>query len=106
MPVSMQWFGKRWNGALCDECPEIPTPVEAYCAHCLEKIEEGDSGVVYANGPAAHRNCFLRGVLGSVAHIEKRCSCYVRGSIEGDPAGMTARQSADAAVAAWARRSN
>jgi len=48
-----------------------------------------------------HRNCGLRGVIGSVAHIQRRCSCYVPTSSERDPAGMTRRQAADAAVAAW-----
>jgi hypothetical protein len=104
--MSMRWFGKPWPGALCDECPEIPVPVGVECAHCSEPIQADDTGVVYSNGPAAHKNCFLRGVLGSVAHIEKRCSCYVSGSTEGDPPGLTARQGADAAVAAWNRRLN
>jgi hypothetical protein len=101
----MRWFGKRWPGALCDECQEAPTPVGLACIHCEEQIVSGDSGVFYANGPAAHRNCFLRGVIGSLAHIQKRCACYVRDSDESDPLGLTPRQAADAAVAEWERRS-
>lgn len=106
MPMSVRWFGKPWSGSLCEECPQVPVPVGVACVHCEEKIEADDSGMIYANGPAAHRNCFLRGVLGSVAHIEKRCGCYVVGSTEGDPPGLSARAAADAAVAAWNRRIN
>jgi hypothetical protein len=41
----------------------------------------------------------FRAVAGSVAHLERRCGCFVAGSTEGDPPGMTKRQ---AALAAWA----
>ena len=95
----MKWFGQAWPSTLCEDCPRVPTPVGAICSHCAELIAEDDTGVIYANGPVAHRNCFLRGWMGSVAHIRKRCSCFVPGSDESDPPGMTRRQAADAAVA-------
>ncbi len=72
------------------------------CLHCQEPLIEGDSIAAFNNGEdAMHRNCMLRGVIGSVAHQERRCSCYLPGSTAGDPPGMTLRQAADAAVSLW-----
>ncbi len=48
-----------------------------------------------------HHECVLRAVIGSVAHIEGRCSCYTTGSEEGDPPGMSKRDAARAAVLAY-----
>lgn len=96
--MSMHWFGKKWDSGLCDDCEPIDVPVGVECCHCSEIIEAGDTGIMYANGPVAHRNCFLRATIGSVAHIRRRCSCFVPGSTEDDPPGMTRRQAADAAV--------
>lgn len=47
---------------------------------------------------ALHAECFARMILGSCAHLQKRCSCFIPGSTEGDPPGMTRRQAARAAV--------
>ena len=96
--TEMAWFGKSWGSDLCVTQPHIDTPVGEECSHCGEKIEAGDDGIRYANGPVAHRNCFLRGFIGSVAHLERRCSCYVPGATCTDPPGLTRRQAADAAV--------
>jgi hypothetical protein len=74
------------------------------CFHCGESIEEGEARIACANGPVAHRNCFLRGVIGSVAHVLKACRCYVRESTLGDPEGMSRREAADAAVLVWEAR--
>jgi hypothetical protein len=97
--MTMRWFGPPWPSILCEDEP-VDIPVGQFCCHCDEPIVEGDSGVIYANGPIAHRNCFLRGIFGSVAHIEHRCSCFVKGASEGDDPKMTRRQAADAAVKA------
>jgi len=91
----MVWFGVGWGAPMNEECASVPPPVGEACVHCGEGIVARDSGVIYCNGPVAHRNCFLRGVLGSKAHVEKRCSCYVPGSLCGDPEGMTRREAAD-----------
>jgi hypothetical protein len=48
---------------------------------------------------AMHRECGIRTVMGSMAHLEKRCSCYVPGSIEGDDPGLTKREAARQAAA-------
>lgn len=99
----VSYFGEPWPSTLCDESAQSRTPVGTACIHCGESIVDGDSGVFYSNETPtpAHRNCFLRAVIGSVAHIQKRCSCFVPGSHEDDPPGLTKRQAADAAVEAW-----
>jgi len=75
---------------------DIPT-----CFHCGEAIVPSDDRIRCANGPVAHGNCFLRCVIGSVAHLLRKCRCFVPGSILRDPEGMSRRQAADAAVIAW-----
>lgn len=72
-----------------------------YCIHCGEVVLTSEDTYVYANGPVAHRACALRQVIGSVAHLEQRCSCYVVGASEGDPEGMSRREAAQAAMRLW-----
>lgn len=50
---------------------------------CEQLIVEGESGVIigYVRDDGAgtapeHIECFLRSVLGSVPHMEGRCSCH------------------------------
>lgn len=71
---------------------------ETKCCHCDEPIRIDDHIESYCNGPMAHRECFMRQAIGSVAHQEKRCSCFIPGSDCGDPPGMTRREAAKAAV--------
>jgi hypothetical protein len=85
---------------MCHECDHVPPPVGEVCAHCAEVFFAADSGVVFLDGKAMHRNCFLRGIFGSVAHINGTCSCFVHGSAAGDPEGYTKREAADAAARA------
>jgi hypothetical protein len=102
----MQWFSPDehgWNSALNADNPRVPIPVGQACFHCTELITEQDDGFQDYVGHPFHRNCFLRLICGSVAHIERRCSCFVPGSECHDPEGMTLRQAADAAVAAMRR---
>lgn len=74
------------------------------CFYCKEPIVAGDSVTAINNGnDLMHRNCALRGVIGSLAHVHKRCSCFVPGSTESDPPEMTLREAAEAAVAEWRR---
>lgn len=72
------------------------------CEHCGEPISARDdiSGMIL-NARAVHHECGARIVLGSVAHVEGRCSCYVEGAEDTDPPGMTKRQAAKAALAAY-----
>jgi hypothetical protein len=63
-----------------------------FCAHCGELIE----GPTRTEG--LHDECAFRLAAGSLGHLQRICSCYVPGSIVGDPPGMTARQAAQAAL--------
>lgn len=74
------------------------------CVWCREAIAAGERCWRFANGPLAHRVCAFRQVVGSVAHVERRCSCYVASATDGDPEGLTRREAAEAAVQAWMRR--
>jgi hypothetical protein len=71
------------------------------CVHCDEPIFAHENFERYANGPVAHSECFARRVIGSVAHIERRCSCYVPGAACTDPPEMTGRVAARAALKAF-----
>ncbi len=105
------WFGHRPFGPMCTKQTHVDTPVGEPCLWCGDEIEAGECGVVVpmllALDPetwvmrAHHQECFLRQTLGSVAHIERRCSCYVLGSSAEDPPDMTMHEAALAAVQAW-----
>ena len=100
----MKWFGKLTTARYDAEEDRIAAPVGRKCEYCCEPIGKNDSGLVYDDGSPIHRNCHLRQVIGPVAHIELRCGCFVKGSTEADPPGMTRRQAADAAVEAFERK--
>lgn len=68
------------------------------CPWCEEEVTPGDDQQRMAAGAAWHMECFVRSVLGSVAHQRRRCGCYIPGSTENDPPGMTLREAARAAV--------
>lgn len=93
----------------------IATPVGELCLWCEEAVAEGDVGTVTSyvdivDGQEAvsrrviHHECSLRQVIGSLAHVEGRCSCVDPGADETDPPTMSRRQAAQAAVAAWQAR--
>lgn len=93
------WFGKERWAICCDYLPHTGTPLGVPCLYCEEPIAEGDQGemVGAADGlQPIHKECLLRQTLGSVAHQERLCACY--GGKQGDPPGMTRRQSA---IEAW-----
>jgi hypothetical protein len=73
------------------------------CDYCQEPITENERRGLPNPGPNHHRECMLRIVIGSVSHIEHRCSCYVPGSVDSDPPGLSLRQGAQAALRAWER---
>lgn len=96
----MQWFGE-WSGPVCEHDAKIPAPVGATCEWCGEQIAANDNGVLLlpaipgTGAPQTmHRECFRRSVLGSIGHLERRCSCCVPGSTETDPPGMSKRAAA------------
>lgn len=63
------------------------------CARCSEEITVLDLRAPFDETPL-HYECGLRMALGSIAHVEKRCGCYVPGSDAGDPEGVSKRQAA------------
>jgi hypothetical protein len=44
--------------------------------------------------PGYHYACAMRSLLGPIAHLQGRCSCYQAGSAEHDPPHLTKRQAA------------
>jgi hypothetical protein len=72
------------------------------CGFCGEEVVGGQEAPV--QGSALHRECHIRLVVGSVAHLTGRCSCFVPGSYEDDPPGMTLREAAWAAVQLYYKR--
>lgn len=76
------YFGVKYDAPAWDDAPELPTPVGQKCLLCEEEVLDGESGVIImAMGPVGvgpapqHIECFLRSILGSVAHLEGRCIC-------------------------------
>lgn len=49
-----------------------------------------------------HLECDIRGRVGSLGHLQRRCSCY--GGLEEDPAGMSKREAARAAADFYLRQ--
>ena len=63
------------------------------CLWCAELVVPGD--LIHSLLPGYHYACALRAVLGSIGHVQRTCSCYVKdGSAEDDPPGITKRQAA------------
>jgi hypothetical protein len=102
----LKFFGVRYFSPAYEGAEHVDTPIGESCRHCDEPIAAGDDGWVLPPGKQPfHRACFLRGIVGSVAHQQHRCSCYVRGSnLEDDPK-LTCRQAAEAAADYYDRRS-
>lgn len=110
-PPLVQYFGPPH--ARKEHEVQIATPLGQLCGLCQEAIEVGDAGTMMhfvqtdeeqrAIGQLrpVHYECSMRAVIGSVAHLEGRCSCVVPDATEGDPPGLSAREAARAAVQAW-----
>lgn len=96
----MKWFGPEPFSTACIGIEQVPAPVHTSCLWCEEPIEAEDYGFVRGE-IAEHQECVLRQVVGSVGHLLGSCLCYVTGSSEGDPPGMTKREAARAAVAMY-----
>jgi hypothetical protein len=106
------WFGEPWPSGVCyDDDGRLieemrkPFPAGETCLYCTELFADGDSGQAMPCGRAdgaseirhVHKECMLREVLGSMAHLEHRCRCY--GGTDHD------RSHADAlAVWEWVQR--
>lgn len=99
----MKWFGESWGAPACQPQDHTETPVGKLCGHCEEMVHQGDCGFLQTavmsghntHEVAFHLECHMRLILGSVGHLNKRCSCY--GGTDEDPPGMTVREAAIAA---------
>jgi hypothetical protein len=69
------------------------------CLWCDEPVGESEQHPLFSS--PIHWECAIRSIAGSVAHQEQRCSCYVKGSEEEDPPGMSKRQGAKVAMDLW-----
>jgi len=104
----VKFFGRR--PAVCDDDQRIAAPTCAPCAHCGEAIGKQDDGFAipsYDGGDILimapfHRACFLRGIVGSVAHQRRECSCF--GGLGEDDPKLTRREAAQAALDLWEHR--
>lgn len=113
-PLTNGWFGQPWPSAaqpapVCDSADDrIDVPVGATCQWCEEPIGGTDSGIFmpFYDGEQVvrvydHVECWLRQIVGSLAHQHGRCSCH--GGVAADPPAMTVRDAARTAVAAYYR---
>lgn len=107
------WFGEPWWSYVCYDgrgrlLAEMrkPFPAGELCLYCVELFDEaaGDSGQAMpchaAGGSSvrhAHKECLMRNVVGSMAHLQGHCRCS--GGEGGSAPGMTYRQDA---LAVWA----
>lgn len=104
------WFGEPWPSGVCyDDDGRLieemrkPFPAGETCPFCEEPLDEAadDSGQAMPfHGETSavrhiHKECMLRSVVGSLAHLRGQCSCH--GGDQGGPQ-VTARQDA---LAVW-----
>lgn len=75
----------------------MPIPECAYCGEVLFGNERNP------NTPLLdmHAACGFRSIIGSLAHLQGRCGCYVAGSGAHDPPGLSRRAAAEAAFEYW-----
>jgi hypothetical protein len=81
------YFGQRWDAPLLDgDTVQIDVPLGKACMFCDEPITAEDRGLMrpairnvggelVATQEPAHMECDLRAGLGSLAHVEGRCTC-------------------------------
>lgn len=76
--------------ATLEVAPRARHPV---CRWCDEPVLSGEQDSHFPNDPL-HLECAARSVLGPLAHLHRRCSCWGGDAGEGDPPGLTKRQAA------------
>lgn len=97
----MRWFAPEVRVPLArdSQLPRVAQPIGKPCAHCEEPIGPKDEGVMLSGSDDPwHQECFLRQILGSVAHQTRRCSCYGGDGNEDDD-DLSRREAARRAVA-------
>ena len=99
----MSWyFGERWGAPILEGFLQVPTPIGEPCMFCVEPFVDGDQGLYLhserctpgpcGRGRPTHRECFVRSIVGGIAHLEGRCTCC-GGTVDPDD-GLGWRESA------------
>ena len=70
------------------------------CLWCNELLADNERHPLVRT---MHKECAVRSVVGSIAHIEGRCRCYCPGSEEDDPPELSRREAARVAYVAFCR---
>jgi hypothetical protein len=82
------YFGEPWDVPATEGQPRVPTPVGAPCLWCAVPIADGDRGFMigcarlgddgkpYGTVEPQHRECQMRAVMGSPAHLDGHCTCH------------------------------
>ncbi len=82
------YFGQPWDAPAVEGARQAPTPVGKPCAWCGVPVADGDQGFlvgcarrddagkIYGTVEPFHRECQLRSVIGSPAHLDGGCSCH------------------------------
>jgi len=104
---SNHWFGPGPFAPICEEVDRVPIPVGELCSWCEEHIEPDQNGIemVHGWGPGweyrpIHQECLMRSVIGSLAHIEGRCTCF-GGTMDFNEPRMSKRQEALIVFQRW-----
>lgn len=106
------YFGEDWDVPATEGQPHVDTPVGVPCGYCTIPIEGGDRGFMigcvrldaerqpYGSLEPWHRECLMRSTVGSVAHLDGRCTCH------GGPGGEGPQTPAEVraeAIEVWGR---
>lgn len=98
----IRYQGRKWDAPFTDDA--IEAVITGTCGWCYEEVTVEDNAVETAalleSGPGMlpmHLECHIRMMLGSVAHLEGRCTCR-SGSEREDDAYGSVRQEAQATL--------
>jgi hypothetical protein len=102
----MKFFGRAYPSMAYFDSEQARTPVGEPCGRCKEPIAATDDGwmipsLSFHNTPSQtpmHRECFMRCIVGSVAHQQFKCGCFVNGSACHDDPALSVRDGARAAL--------
>jgi hypothetical protein len=100
--MELTWFGKQYDAPIYYDCKQVPAPVGRACTYCEEDILLDEDGFVDGEGSPFHRECWLRLLVGSVAHQRGLCGCYQHESVamsEESEGFLSRREAAKLAVA-------
>lgn len=92
-PQATEWppnpyFGEPWDVPAVEGARQVPTPVGKPCAWCETTIADGDQGFLipgallggngklHSSWQPWRRECLLRTVIGSPAHLDGMCRCH------------------------------